>query len=140
MSFRSIVIDTNVIISGLRSRRGASFKLLQLVGRGHFDIHLSVPLILEYEDVLLRYLSDLMFDQNEVEEFLDYLSSVGQHHEIFYLWRPTLKDPNDEMVLELAVKSQSDFIVTFNVRDFKGSESFGVECISPAEFLKMIGN
>lgn len=140
MTVPSIVIDTNVIISGLRSNKGASFKLVQLIGRGHFVFNISVPLILEYEDVLQRQLPSLVLDQNDVTNFLDYLCSAGTQHEIYYLWRPTLKDPNDEMLLELAVKAQCEYIVTYNKRDFKGSQSFGIEPVTPAEFLNKIRN
>ncbi len=134
-----VVIDTNVIIAGLRSRRGASFQLLQLIGSGMFEINISVPLILEYHDVLLRQLPHLQLSKTDAEDFIDYFCAVGNAHEIFYLWRPTLRDPNDEMLLELGVKAQCDFIVTFNKRDFKGIEQFGLIAITPVEFLEKIG-
>jgi predicted nucleic acid-binding protein len=58
---------------------------------------------------------------------------------LFFLWRPYLKDPEDDMVLELAVTANCDFIVTYNIKDFKGAEEFGVEVITPQEFLERIG-
>jgi len=139
MSLIEVVIDTNVIVAGLRSRRGSAFQLLQLIGNGMFGINISVPLILEYHDVLLRQLPYLQLSQNDVEDFVDYFCSVGTPHEIFYLWRPTLRDPNDEMLLELAVKAQCDFIVTFNKRDFKGIDQFGLVAITSYELLKKLG-
>lgn len=139
MALIEVVIDTNVIIAGLRSRRGSSFQLLQLIGNGMFGINISVPLILEYHDVLLRQLPHMQLTQNDVEDFIDYFCSVGTPHEIFYLWRPTLRDPNDEMLLELAVKAQCDFIVTFNKRDFKGIDQFGLVAITPYELLEKLG-
>ncbi len=133
-----IVIDTNVLVAGLRSRTGASFKLLGLIGRDKFEVCLSVPLVLEYEDVLLRHLDALTLSKQDVHDFLDYVIAVSEHHEIHYLWRPTLRDPNDEMLLELAVKAQCKSIVTFNKLDFKGSNEFGIELLSPAEFLSTV--
>lgn len=139
MSGFQIVIDTNVIVAGLRSNRGSAFQLLQLIGTGIFHINISVPLILEYQDVLLRQLSVLGFSKEDISDLIDYFCSVGQQHEIFYLWRPTLRDPEDEMLLELAVKAQCDYLVTFNVRDFQGSDQFGIKIVTPNEFLKEIG-
>jgi len=106
-----IVIDTNVLVAGLRSRRGASFKLLSLVGSEHFGINLSVPLLLEYEDVLLRHESGISLPPTAIEDVLDYHCSVARHHPIFFLWRPYLKDPGDDMVLELTVKAGCKFII-----------------------------
>lgn len=134
-----IVIDTNVMVAGLRSRRGSSFRLLKLVGTGIFDIHLSVPLVLEYEDVLLRELPGLQATTAAVRNVIDFHCAVAHRHPIFFLWRPYLLDPKDDLVLELAVKAQCDFIVTYNTRDFVGIERFGLRAIEPGEFLRQIG-
>jgi predicted nucleic acid-binding protein len=101
MRLPEIVIDTNVFVAGLRSRRGASFMLLSLVGSGRFGINLSVPLVLEYEEVLLWTESGIFLPHSAIEDVLDYHCSVARHHEIFFLWRPYLKDPKDDMVLSL---------------------------------------
>ena len=134
-----IVIDTNVLVAGLRSRRGASFMLLSLVGSGHFGINLSVPLVLEYEEVLLRSESSIALRRFAIENVLDYHCSVARRHQIFFLWRPYLKDPRYDMVLELAVKAGCRFIVTYNLRDFAGCERFRVRALRPVEFLRHIG-
>lgn len=139
MTLPQVVIDTNVIVTGLRSNRGSAFRLLQLIGTGKFDMNISVPLILEYEDVLLRQATVLKLSKKDVDDLIDYYCIVGNQHEIFYLWRPTLKDPEDEMLLELAVKAQCDYLITFNLRDFQGIEQFGISAIRPHEFLKIIG-
>ncbi len=139
MSLPQAVIDTNVIIVGLRSTKGSAYQLLQLIGKGVFNINISVPLTLEYHDVLLRQLPHLQLSKTDVEDLVDYYCDVGQQHEIFYLWRPTLRDPGDEMLLELAVKAQCDFIVTFNKRDFQGVEKFGLIAVTPNEFLVELG-
>jgi len=139
MARAEVVIDTNVLVAGLRSRRGVAALLLSLVGKDVFGINLSVPLVLEYEDVLLRPELELEISRAAITAILDYHCTVARHHEIFFLWRPYLKDPGDDMVLELAVKAGCRFVVTYNVRDFLGSEKLGVEAVTPAEFLKRIG-
>ena len=126
------VVDTNVIISALRSRRGPSFRLLSLVGTGRFEIALSVSLVLEYEDAAMRAspVSSATLDQ-----ILGFLCATAQRQKIFFLWRPYLPDPKDEMVLELAVAAQASHIVTYNLRDFRGSERFGIQVVKPEDFL-----
>lgn len=134
-----VVIDTNVIMSGLRSRKGASFRILELIGSGEFEIALSVPLALEYEDVAKRESAGLGLSHADVDLLIEYLCGVAHQQEIHYLWRPVLRDVEDDHVLELAVESGSALIVTHNVRDFAGSEAFGVTAIRPGEFLRRIG-
>ena len=132
---RQIVLDTNVLIAGLRSNAGASYQLLERVGsRGAgFKINLSVPLVLEYEMALSR---DDQIDAELIEPVLSYLCKVGRHREIYFLWRPFLRDPADEMILELAVEAEADVIVTHNVRDFEGvEEAFGIRVETPRQFL-----
>jgi putative PIN family toxin of toxin-antitoxin system len=130
-----IVVDTNVVVAGLRSRRGASFRLLQqLAETSELTICLSVPLVLEYESALRRTLGE---DDDRIDPILDYLCLIGEHQAIYFLWRPFLRDPGDEMVLEVAVGARAKAIVTHNVRDFVGVEDrFGIQVISPGAFLK----
>jgi predicted nucleic acid-binding protein len=135
-----VVLDTNVLIAALRSRRGASFRLLSLVGTGRFDIALSVPLVLEYEGVANRLLPDLGMSADDVGAIIDYLCSVAIHRPVFFLWRPTLPDPKNDMVLELAVDAGAPVIVTFNRRDFAGAERFGVRVLTPREYLQELGD
>ena len=134
-----IVIDTNIFISALRSNKGASYKLIKQVGTGKFDICISVALIFEYEGVAKR--SQLIKLNHElINNIIDYICTIGLETEIFYLWRPFLKDPKDDFILELAVNSHADAIVTFNKKDFKGIDQFGIKVLSPKEFLKKIGD
>lgn len=135
----SIVIDTDVIVTALKSKLGTSYALLMLLGTGKYELHLSVPLILEYEKVILDPKLHLPFNRREKGEILDYICSNAKHHEIFYLWRPLLKDPGDDMVLELAITAGCKYIVTFNKKDFRGIEHFKVKVISPKELLRKIG-
>src|SRR3989442_16022769 len=90
-----IVIDTNVLISALRSRRGASFKLLSLVGTNHFRINISVPLLFEYEEAAKRQKRQIALTNRDIDDILDYLCSIANRHETLYLWRPFLKDRKD---------------------------------------------
>lgn len=134
-----VVLDTNVLIAALRSRRGASFRLLSLVGTGRFDIALSVPLVLEYKSVAERMFADLAVSASDLSDILDYLCSVALHRPVFFLWRPVLPDPKDDMVLELAVDAGAPVIVTFNIRDFVGVDRFGIRALTPRAYLQEIG-
>lgn len=133
-----IVIDTNVIVSSLRSKQGYSYKLLSMIDDERIRFFISVPVILEYEDVIKREKLKIKFKKSEIDDFLDYICYIGEQRKIHYLWRPILKDRKDDMFLELAVESESDFITTFNKRDFKGSKYFGIKTLTPKEFLKII--
>ena len=132
-------MDTNVFISALRSRHGASFRMLSLIGTGKFDVSLSVPLVLEYEQVARESRWRNKPSWTHVSNILDYLCDVGLKHEIHFLWRPREKDPKDDMVLEIAVAGQCDSIVTYNKKDFVEAKSFGLELFTPKEFLQKIG-
>jgi putative PIN family toxin of toxin-antitoxin system len=134
-----VVVDTNVIVAGLRSRNGAAFKLLSLIGQNRFKICLSVPVVIEYEDVLLAQLEHLHFSEADVRDFLDYLCSVGRHQAVHYLWRPYLRDAKDDLFLEVAVAGNCDAIITYNLRDFGGADKFGVRILTPGDFLQHIG-
>ena len=134
-----VVVDTNVVVAGLRSRQGAAFRLLSEIGRGKFEIALSVPLVLEYEDALLRHSATTGLSRKDVEAVLDYYCSVGHLQSIFFLWRPLLPDPKDDLVLELAVAAGCRTVVTYNVKDFRGGESLGVSVQRPGDFLRAIG-
>ena len=139
MSKPQIVIDTNVFVAALLSQLGASFKLLMMVDSGRFVANLSVPLALEYEDVGNRLLAQTKLTASDFEDILDYVCTSSNQHEIYFLWRPFLKDPKDDMVLELAIAANCDYIVTFNQKDFAGAEKFGVKVIEPKAFLRRIG-
>ena len=134
-----VVIDTCVLVSALRSSRGASYRLLSLVGTGGFEIALSVPLVLEYEDAAKRLGDATALSHSEIDDVIDYLCSAARLQEIHFLWRPVLRDPRDDHVLELAVEAGCETIVTHNVRDFAGSEHFGIEAVRPGEYLRRIG-
>lgn len=134
-----VVLDTNVLFTAARSKRGASAKLLSLVGSGLFEICLSVPLVFEYEDVLLRDLEPDSPKRAVLEDILNYLCRVARRQEIFFLWRPYLRDPKDDLVLELAVAVEADAIISYNKRDFGDLAQFAIRVYDPKEFLQIIG-
>lgn len=133
-----IIIDTNVLFSSLYSASGASYKLLNLIVAGEFEIILSTPLLFEYEDVLKRNQLLLNLDSAEIEIILDNLCRLAQFQKVYFLWRPYLPDPKDDMVLELAVAANIQTIVTHNLKDFAGIDKFGVEAITPKAFLERL--
>lgn len=131
-----VVLDTSVLVAAVRSRRGASFELIRRLGGDSFEVAVSVSLVLEYEDALLRYLSASTLDEKDVRVLIDYICEVAVRQEVFFLWRPHLRDPGDDLVLELAVAAGCEVIVTHNVRDFHGAEKFGVRVAPPGQFLQ----
>jgi putative PIN family toxin of toxin-antitoxin system len=130
-----IVLDTNVLVTALRSSKGASFRLLSMVEESRFQLHVSTTLIAEYEAVLKR--GALALSEAQIDDVVDYLSASAMHHKIYYLWRPVLKDPGNDFVLELAVKAKAR-IVTWNVADFKRAQTLGVQAQTPREFLNFL--
>ena len=133
------VVDTNVLLAALRSRRGASHLPLSLLGGRRWQMNQAVPLVPEYEDVVKGTDPGVGLGEAEVDDILDFICAESNLREIFYLWRPALPDPKDDFILELAVESGCDFIVTHNVRDFSGAAKFGIEAITPQEFLRKLG-
>jgi putative PIN family toxin of toxin-antitoxin system len=132
------VLDTNVIFSGLYSINGASYHVLRAITQHKVKPVLSVAILFEYEDVLKRNSRKLGLSNSEIDAFLDNICKFASFQKIHYLWRPFLPDPKDDHVLELAVASNVNLITSFNVKDFKGSEQFGVKVIGPKQLLEEI--
>lgn len=136
-----ITLDTNIIYQALKSSSGASFYILQQVRERRIQIALSVPLFEEYEDVLKREksLDDLELDVEDIDKFLRFIAWVGKPYKSYFLFRPNLKDEKDNMVVELAIASQCDYLVTSNVKDFDNAElRFDqLKVLTPAEFVKL---
>jgi putative PIN family toxin of toxin-antitoxin system len=133
-----VVLDTNVLISALKSATGASFSLIRLVRTGMLCPAVTAPLMFEYDDVasrpgLLPHLSP-----SEIAGFLDWFASVSSHYKVHFLWRPLLRDPKDDMVLEAAAAASADYLVTYNTSDFDGASSLGVRVITPPQLLALI--
>ncbi len=136
-----IVLDTNVIIAGLRSQDGASFQLLTRIWQNKLDFILSVPLLLEYEDVLKRpdTLAATRLQQNQVNNVLNMLCFRRKETLIHYLWRPQLPDAKDDMVLETAINGNAEAVVTFNVKDFEAvTKYWNIAVLTPGEYLRRL--
>lgn len=119
----------------MRSRLGASYKLLSLLGNGKWRPNLTVAMLLEYEAVLKRNCSDFGLSELDIDVLLDAICSQAGLYRLYFRWRPLASDPDDDLVFEAAIASRSEFIVTFNQRDFPRAPAFGIRCLTPREFL-----
>ncbi len=136
-----VVFDTNVLAAALRSKNGASYQLISLVVANKFKIAVSLPLLMEYLDVLLRpTVKPAGVSDADILDFVGEILQQAQRQNIYFLWRPWLKDEKDDMILELAIASHADYIVTFNLKDFRNIELFGIEAITPKDFLNLVRN
>lgn len=136
-----VVLDTDVIVAGMRSPRGASAALLLDALAGRLTLLLGVALAIEYEAtcMLAEHRLAAGLSEKEVGVFLDAIVALAEPVESHFLWRPSLRDPADEMVLETAVSGRAEAIVTFNLRDFGiAPRRFGIEILRPAEAMRRI--
>lgn len=133
-----VVLDTSILVAAARSKHGASHALLSLLPDLRFQPVISVALFAEYRSVLLRPENLLQRPASDAESFLDFLITASHLQEVFFHWRPALPDPDDDLVLELAVAAGCRYIVTHNLRDFRGTEDWGIEPVTPGGFLKAI--
>ena len=135
-----IVVDTNVMYAGLRSQKGASYQLLIRLNDPRWQVNLSVALVLEYEEILTRHQVELNLTLPEINDLIDGWCAIAQLHGIFYSWRPQPQDPDDDFLIDLAVRAGADFIISFNVRDLLNAASrFGIAVITPKQFLQQMG-
>ncbi len=134
-----VVFDTSVLVAAVKSRQGASFALLHSIPNPAFRLALSVNLYSEWQDVLCR-LEHVPPGKMPADAMgmLRYLAKHAHLQQIHFLWRPFLSDPNDDMVLELAFAAQCRYIVTHNIKDFRGCEQLGIAAITPRDFLHNI--
>jgi putative PIN family toxin of toxin-antitoxin system len=135
-----IVLDTNILVTAFRSRHGAANLLLTKLKDARWQVNVSTPLLLEYEDALRRPVMREFIAEAGVDDFLNGLCSIAVCHDIFYLWRLLAKDPDDSFLLELAVRANADFIITYNPKDFPAAASFGIKLATPREFLQLTGD
>jgi putative PIN family toxin of toxin-antitoxin system len=129
-----LVADTDVLVAAMRSPGGASAAILRAARRGRVTLLVSVPMAMEYEAICSEAEHQLAagLSVREVAIFLDAVMAMAEPVKIHFLWRPQLRDPGDEMVLETAVNGRADGLVTFNVRDFGTvPEHFGIEVMIP---------
>jgi len=137
-SMPKLTIDTNILVAATRNRHGPSFALMQLVRRGSVAMCCSPALFLEYEDVLKRpkQLAASGLLASDVDAILNELAGLISPVTTHYQWRPQLRDPSDEMVLEAAANAQADAIVTYNLRDFHPAKLFGIPVLNPEQTFK----
>lgn len=141
MGLPPVVLDTSVIVAGLRSRLSASHGLLELVAEERLIALVSTALFLEYEEALKRpeQRSATGMHEDDIDGFMAAFASAAEPVEVHFLWRPQLADPDDEIVLEVAVNGRAQAIVTHNVRHFRPAvRDFGIEVMTPGAFLKRI--
>ena len=138
-----IVMDTDVLVAAVTSATGASRFLLREIGTKHIQATASVPLMLEYEAVLNRpeTLARSGGTPADMDVILDQLAATLKHVTIWYLWRPQLRDGNDDMVLEAAANAAATHIVSFNLRNYGTAPArFGIIVCRPAELVRTIRN
>lgn len=133
-----IVLDTNVLISGLRSKRGASNALLQLLNDPRLKLHVSNALLFEYEQLLRREQTTLGLTDERIEALLDGFCTFGVQHHVSFIWRPTARDTDDDFLVDLAIAAHADFLVTFNVSDLQPVESYGIKVVTPKRMLEIL--
>ena len=136
-----IVLDTSVVVAGLRTRLGAGNAVLRLVARRQVILLATPPLFLEYEDVLKRPEHRLAhgLTSEAIDEFLAELAALTEPVEVHFQWRPQTRDPNDEMVLEAAINGRANAVVTYNTADFaSAAKRFKISVLSPADLLKKV--
>src|SRR5215469_6394316 len=137
------VLDTSVLVAGLRTRSGAGNAVLRLVASKKLKLVATPPLFLEYEDVLKRAEHRLAhgLTPQEIDEFLAELAALVEPVDVHFLWRPQTRDPSDEMVLEAAINGRADLVITYNIGDFlEPCKRFGIEVLRPGELLKRMRN
>jgi len=138
---RRIVLDTSVVVAGLRTRSGAGNAVLRLVASGRLVPLATPPLFLECEEVLKRPEQRLAHGLTceEVDEFLAEFAALIELVELHFRWRPQSRDPDDEMLVEATINGRADALVTYNRADFMAAaERFGLRVVSPAELLKKV--
>lgn len=137
-----IVLDSNILVAALLSRRGASFWLLERAIAGRLDVAISVALALEYEAVLKRreLAQASWLNENDLDHILDaLLAAANLVQPIHFRQRPALADPGDDLVLECAVEGAADVIVTMNQKDFKGiGKMYGIQVKAPGDIVREI--
>lgn len=134
-----IVIDTNVLVAGLRSRNGASNALLHKIREGNaFVLHLSTAAVLEYEEVLVRELVPAYLASRDILWLLDDLIAASVCHASIRRFRPISNDPDDDCMIELALTADVQVLVTHNKPHFRDLPAKGIEVLTPAEILRFL--
>lgn len=133
-----IIIDTNVLIAALRSKQGASNELLQRLNDPRITLHVSNTLLFEYDEVLRREQTACGLAEGQISDLLDGFCRLGVKHYVSFLWRPSARDPDDDFLVDLAVAARATHLITYNVRDLTAALRFGINVVTPAEFLGIL--
>ena len=139
----TFVLDTDVVVAAMRSPTGASAALLHAALEKKLIMLANVPLFFEYEAkcTLPQHWKEAGLTQEQANIFIDGLAALIKPVKTYFLWRPVLRDPDDEMVLEVAANGGADAIVTFNSRDFANvPKSLNIEVIQPATAIRRVIN
>lgn len=139
MKRHRVILDTNVVLAAMRSRSGASHRLLLTIGHPRWQSVVTPALMYEYEDVVRRpgYVPDLSGQQ--ITDILDLIYHESHRQLVWFSWRPLSPDPDDDLVLDAAIASGCDFVVSFNERHLRAVRDFGIEVVTPVELLRRIG-
>jgi predicted nucleic acid-binding protein len=132
------VLDTNVLVAALRSRRGASFEVVRLLREGRWTLVLSNTVLGEYHEILHREAVAFGLSQLETDLYLDTLCALAEQRALTSEWQPVAIDPDDEPLVQLAREARIVYLVTHNVRHLAGARQFGVNVLRPAEFLELL--
>ncbi len=135
---RPVVLDANVWVAAFRSARGASRSVIDSILDGGVTMHLTVPLVVEYEEIFTRERRLMGLDRSDIQLLIDLICQLGRHHDVHYLWRMQVADPKDAHVLEAAVSAACPYLLTFNKRDLNEATTFGIQVFTPGEFLSLL--
>lgn len=133
---RRIVIDSNVLVAAVRSNRGWSHKLVRSLGSDRlWQLCVTAPLLQEYAEQVHSPSHTPAWSLEDRDDFLDYVCACASWFDVHFLWRPHLADEDDHVVLEAALAASADAIITFNKRDLEPAKRFGIDVMTPREFL-----
>lgn len=135
------MLDTDVVVAAMRSPSGASAAILMAALEKRVTLLANVPLVFEYEATcsVKAHRVAAGLNETEIRVFLDAVAALIEPVTTYFLWRPQLRDPSDEMVLEAAVNGHADAIVTFNIRDYGAVPGeFGVDVLQPRDALRRL--
>jgi len=134
-----VILDTNVILAAMRSRTGASYRLLMTIVHARWQSVMTPALMYEYEDVARRPGNAPGLSPQDITDILDLIYRESHRQLVWFSWRPASPDPGDDLVLDAAIAGGCDFVVSFNERHLRAARDFGIEVLTPAALLKLIG-
>lgn len=139
MKRHRVILDTNVVLAALRSRTGASYRLLLTIGHPQWQSVITPALMYQYEDVARRHGNTPGLSADDVASILELIYQRSHRQFVYFSWRPLSPDAGDDLVLEAAIAAGCSFIVSFNEKHLRAARDFGIEVLKPGDFLKRIG-